>query len=83
MAKDDLFVSLDETLIKNALGRVAHVLRPFPKDVEPSKIEESLGRLAAKNLINLRGREPNLTRAGVEAAEKLASAAEKPARSKS
>jgi hypothetical protein len=68
---DDLFVSLDETLLKTALGRVAHVLKPYPKDLEQPQIDEALARLAGKGLINLHGREPNLTRAGAEVAQKL------------
>lgn len=65
-------LSLAERLILAALDNIAHTLRPYPDGVKSEDLEGAINALRSRGLVQGVGNEPNLTRAGVEAAERLA-----------
>lgn len=63
--------SLGERLLLQAFDNIAHTLRPYPEDVKTEELEGTINVLRSFGLVHGVGSEPNLTRAGVEAAERL------------
>ncbi|MGA7676443.1 MAG: hypothetical protein WCA78_15535 [Rhizomicrobium sp.] len=69
---------VEETLLLNALGRIAHVLRPYPFEIKtPEKtqdelaVERAVAALRERGLVQGKETDPNLTRAGVEVAREI------------
>ncbi len=66
--------SLDEKLLRLASSRTGCVLRPYPVDIDAHEVDSAIERMREQGWVHGSRREPNLTRAGIEAAKSLVEA---------